>query len=301
MALAACSRAPERGVQKLAILPFENLTGDAALDWVGSAAPAIVGAEITGSAKLVPFRADTVSDAYSANATRFLHVYFTGRPDALRFEVETEDAAHHKMVAVSTESGDLLVAMNALAKRLNPDARPFSTTNAEALAAWGRGDYERAVTIDPDFGAAWLSWTELLAARRETAEAIAVAGRALERASLRSGVDRVNLELVSATLSGDLDGREKALTKLTTLLPNDIQAFDRLAETELNARRFSAAAAAFRKVLQLDPQDATAMNSLGYAEAQAGNLEAASKAFEEYGQQPGQKPIRLIRWARRIF
>ena len=64
---------------RIAILPFENLTGDASLDWISAAAPAIVVSELSGSARIAAFRAQTVSDAYLSGATRFVHGYFTGR------------------------------------------------------------------------------------------------------------------------------------------------------------------------------------------------------------------------------
>lgn len=265
------------------------MTGDTSLDWVAATAPAIVNAELVGDAKITAFRAEDVNAAYAVNATRFLHGYFTGRPGALRFEVETEDASRHKMVAQTAETGDVLVAMNAVAKQFDSGAHSFSTTNEDALAAWGRGDFERAVTLDPNFGAAWLSWTESLAARGEKTEASDVARRALAQPELRSAVDRANIEVAAATLSGDTAARIQALGKLIAVTPNDVGLLTTLAETELNARKFADAAAAFQKILAIDPASAGAMNSLGYAQAMAGDLDGARKSFEDYGRQPGQK------------
>ncbi|HUA83160.1 MAG TPA: tetratricopeptide repeat protein [Bryobacteraceae bacterium] len=289
-ALAACSRGPrDAAPQRLAILPFENLTGDASLDWVGLAAPAIVNADLTGDPKILAFRAENLNAAYGVNASEFLHGYFTGRAGALRFEMEMENASRHKMVNEIAETGSVLSAMNAAAKRFDPSAQPFSTTNPEALAAWGRGDYERAVTLDPGFGAAWLSWTDALASHGQTAEAIEVAHRALAQPSLRAAVDRAKIEVAAAALAGDTSGRARALEKLVALTPNDVPLLTTLAETELRARDFPAAAATFQKILAMDPGSAAAMNSLGYAQAMAGELDAAAKSLDNYGKQPGQK------------
>ena len=49
-ALAGCTRAPQRAVERLAILPFENLTGDASLDWIRAAGPAILAEQVAGYA-----------------------------------------------------------------------------------------------------------------------------------------------------------------------------------------------------------------------------------------------------------
>ncbi|HLH40472.1 MAG TPA: tetratricopeptide repeat protein [Bryobacteraceae bacterium] len=287
-ALAACSGSPRRIAQKIAILPFENLTGDDSLDWIASAAPAIVDAEIAEAGSTKAFRAAEVSAAYAGGATRLLHGYYTGGAGQLRFEVETEDASRHKIVEAMAERGDVLKAMNAVAKRIDPSARGFSTANEEAIAAWGRGEYERAVTLDPKFGAAWLSWIDSLAARGATADALDVAHRALSQAGLKSEIDRTKIEVASAALSGDVAARARALTRLAALEPNDPPLLNTLAEAELIARNFAAAASAYEKIAAIDPNNAAALNSLGYARALAGDLDGARKAFEEYGKQPAQ-------------
>ena len=80
-----------------------------------------------------------MGDAYLERATQIVHGYFTGSANALRFEIESEDAARHKMSGVVTEHGSVLLAMNAAATSIVP-ALSFSSTNAEAVAAWGQGD-----------------------------------------------------------------------------------------------------------------------------------------------------------------
>ncbi len=288
LGLGSCSRG-SHAVDRLAILPFENLTGDASVDWVASAGAAIVTADLAGVPKAFAQQTQTQSDAYLANATRFVHGYFTGRAGALRFEIEVEDASRHKVIAEETGTGDVLVTMNAMAKGLDPSAHSFSTSNAEAVAAWGHREFERAATLDPDFGAAWMAWVETLAQRGETAHAIEAAKRALARPSLQSKVDRARIELLAATLGRDTVGRAKALAALTRLLTTDAPLLEALATTELNARRFSSAVEVLKSILKLDPEDATARNSLGYAQVYAGDLDAAAKTFEAYGKLADQK------------
>jgi Flp pilus assembly protein TadD len=289
VALAACSRAPDSAVQRTAFLPFANLTGDTSLDWIASEAPAIIASQIASSATLVPLRVETLSDAYRARATRLVHGYFTKRGDVLRFEVDVEDAARHHMVKNTLADGSVLDAMNSVAKSLDPAAQAFSTSNSGAVAAWGRHDYEQAVMLDPDFGAAWVAWMQTLADQGNATGAIEVARRALERPSLRNALDRAQIEVASATLRQDSSGRSKALTTLTRLEPADTSVIDALAQNELNARHFANAIEQYRKLLLLDPANSAAMNTLGYAEAYTGDVDAARKALEEYGRQPDQK------------
>ena len=289
LVLAACSKAPERAVDRVAVLPFSNLTGDASLDWIASSAATIVASDMAGTLKFVPVRAGTASEGYLAAADRFVHGYFTGQPGALRFRLEVEDVATHKMTAYVAENGALVSAMDAAAKSLDPAARPFSTSNHEAAQAWGRGDYERAVSIDPDFGDAWISWTESLAQKGQVADAVNAADRALARPGLRSELTRARIAVLSASLRKDNAGRVQAMRKLSQMVPADTSVLANLGEVEMNARDFAGAAGEYRKLLALSPDDTTAMNALGYAEGFAGNLDAARQAFETYGNQPGQK------------
>ena len=287
--LAGCSRAPERGVERLAILPFENLTGDSTLDWVASAAPAMVTAELSGNPKLTAIRAGSVNDGYLGSADRLVHGFFVKRGAALQIDVQVEDAARHKTVTRAEADGDLIQAVDAISKRLDSSAHVFSTSSGAAVSAWGQQKYEQAVGIDPDFGAAWLSWAESLTQRGQTAEAIEVAERALARAGLRSEADRARIELLQAALRKDDVAREKALGALVKIEPSDTSLLAMAAETSMNLRDFPAAAGYFKSILRVDPAASGVLNSLGYAEGYAGDLDAAKSAFEAYGRQEGQK------------
>ena len=49
------------------------------------------------------------------------------------------------MIATGSVDGTALFAVSALARTLDPQgARPFSTPNPDATAAWGLGEFERA-------------------------------------------------------------------------------------------------------------------------------------------------------------
>ncbi len=159
--VASCARSSHGGAERIAVLPFDNLTAEPALDWIESAAPAIVAEQLTGAAAVSPFRAQTEGDGYGARATRFVHGYFERRAGNLHFEMTLEDANSHKMVLNTAVNGDLLPAMNTIARTIDPTARAFSTSNPEAAAAWGQGNYERAISLDQDFSGAWVNWVQV--------------------------------------------------------------------------------------------------------------------------------------------
>ncbi len=288
LALAACSRTPQRAVERIAILPFDNLTGDAALDWVSVAGPVMLAQELSGASRALAVRVNTVGTAALEGATQLLHCSYTQRGGALEISYALEDAQRHRMVATGTAPGTMLFAVSTLARALDSGAQPFSTANADAAAAWGHGDFERAVMLDPDFGAAWESWIAQVQQSGKAEDAEAIAERALARSSLRTRLDKAQIQLSSALLRKDETARIAALTELARLAPRDSGTLLALAEIEQRHRRFPAAEAFYRRALAIDPENGGALNGLGYAQGEDGDLDGAKKTLEQYGQKPEQ-------------
>jgi tetratricopeptide (TPR) repeat protein len=228
-----------------------------------------------------------VNDAYLENANRFVHGYFTKTGDVLHLSVEVEDASTHKMVSTEQIDGPVLSSVNTLAKTLDPKAEPFSTSNEDAIAAWGRGEYEKAVTIDPSFGTAWLGWIQSLAQSNDGAGAIAVAKRALEH-PVKSEIDGLRIELTRATLEKDEHAEHEALLKLTARIA-DPALLANLGAFEMRAREFALAVGDYKKIVAERPADGDAWNKLGYAYGDQGKIAEAETAFAEYGKLPGQE------------
>ena len=179
------------------------------------------------------------------------------------------------MIATGSVDGAVLFAVSALARTLDADgARPFSTPNPDAAAAWGRGEFERAVTLDPDFGTAWASWIAQTAQAGKPDAAADLAGRALARASLRTPLDKAQIQLSLATLRKDRRARTAALTDLARLAPHDAGpllglADDPAASAELCRRQRSSIVACWPSI----PGTRDALNSLGYAQGESGDLD----------------------------
>ena len=274
-------------MERIAFLPFENLSGDSTLDWISPAGPKIARDQLLGGAgNTVPIQAAALRDAYGAGASRVVHGYFDKRRGSLHFEFAVEDAQTHKTLRTLAEDGDALAAIGRLTKDIDGGAHAFSSANPNAVAAWGRGDYENAVSADPDFGAAWLAWAQSRASAGDSQQALDIVFRALRQRSLQSPVDRAQLELLSATLRQDSPGQERALQTLARLMPHDSVLLREMAGREMNARRFAEAARLYQDVLQSEPDDIESWNLLGYAQAFAGDLDAAQKSFERYARDP---------------
>jgi Flp pilus assembly protein TadD len=251
---------------------------------VARTAPNIAAIEMAGGAR----SAATIGDAYLEKATRFVHGYFTGTANTLRLTVEVEDSASHKMVASEQIDGPVLQSVSALAKRLEPKAEPFSTSNEAATAAWGRGEFEKAVTLDPEFGTAWLSLIESLARSGDTAGAIDAAGRALQH-PVKSDVAGLRIELMRATLQKDSHAEHEALLKLTARVA-DPRLLANLGAIETRAREFALAEGDYKKILAVEPDNAEALNLLGYAYGFQGKISDAEAAYAHYGKLAGQEP-----------
>ena len=164
--------------------------------------------------------------------------------------VEVEDANTHKMVSTEQLDGSVLASANALAKSLDPKAKPFPTSNEEAIAAWGRGDFEKAVTLDPSFGPAWLSWIETAGAQRRHRRCDRNR-RARAGSSVNSEIDALRIELVRANLEGDAHAEHEALLKLTARVA-DPTLLGEFRRTRIPRPRICAG----RRRLQKDPRRA---------------------------------------------
>jgi tetratricopeptide (TPR) repeat protein len=234
----------------------------------------------------VPLQVGALRDAYASGATQLVHGYFEKRGRDLHFEFVIEDAQTHKTLQTVAGDGEMLAVFDRLARQIDSSAHPFSSTNPQAVAAWAHGEFENAVSLDPDFGAAWLSWAQARVAARDQQQASEIVVRALQQRELRSPVDRAHLEFVSATLRQDEPAQQRTLTALVQLTPHDLALLRRLASGEMNARRFSEAAKYYGAILQESPDDLDTWNQLGYAQAFAGDVGSALKSLERYARDP---------------
>jgi Flp pilus assembly protein TadD len=277
-------------LDRIAILPFDNLSGDPSLDWVSASVPSILTESLGRSTRLSVFRAASVSEAYQGRASRFLMGTFRREGDAFQFEYQIEDADRHKVLETFSTTGRVLFAATAIARHIDPAAFPFSTSSPEAIEAWGRGDYDGALAIDPDFGAAGESAIQALIAARRQMEAVQMAQRLLARSSLRSVLNRARIRFLEAALRGDPADRLNALVNLAALTPSDSGVLTALGEAKLAMRQLGEASKYLRASLKADPVNPQTLNLLGYAEALEGNLNAARELLEQYSMQPGQRP-----------
>jgi Flp pilus assembly protein TadD len=301
----------------VAVLRFENLSGDPAVEWQGRALAEAVSQALDGSPALAginypqlhapeaalgvrPAAAPGISSerslALAAGARRIAYGEYTVRASRLEARLAVEEAGSGKIlrtVEASAPSGDIPGIASELARRAFDFSAPPATRSAGALRAYSESLESRdpgaiaklledAITSDADYGAAYRRLAQLDAAVRNPAGAREALERAAARGAALSPLERARVEALSAELAGDPVRRGRALGTLSRLEPADPAVRRSLAESEMSGHHYTEAAAAFRAALAIEPDDPQSLNQLGYACAYSGDLAGATAALRRY-------------------
>ncbi len=290
-----CARRQAGGVERLGVMPIENLSSDSQLDSLGRAAAAVVVYDLAGAKNIFANQVDSLSAAQSMQASRLLEGYFFERNGRIGIRATLEDLGRAKVVESfeldGAASAGFLPLMNELARRLSSDARVFGTNNESAFRFYGEAlaardskaveqALQQATDADPRFAAAYVDQVKMLAETgdRERARQVVQVG---QRARM-DAIDRANLEYVAATANGDASDRIKALDLLTAATPANANIYRELGGIRFARREFQPAAMEYRAAAHLDPNDPRTWNELGYALAWAKDLSGAREALAQY-------------------
>jgi len=307
-----CKKKAHGPPPRYAVVRFENLSGDPALDWTGRAASEVLSVTLAGAldgpvlstaamARLGPTlgarpaAAPGISTeraaAQFAGATRIVAGYIERATGGIRIVASERDLVSGKTLGTFSARGSVpLTALTGLGKEFTPAAKPYLTSNTSALQDYlqameepveaSEGDLEKAVKLDPDFGPAWVAQvrlTRLRASPDAAATAIAEAKtHKLDPLSL------AELDSETAAMSGDEAAKLAATRKVAALSPGDTVLLRTLAESESAGGEFAAAASDWKKLAELLPGDVQILNSLGYARGWAGDYAGAMAALQEY-------------------
>ncbi len=308
LAFADCSRHQvSEPIRKLAVLRFENLSGDTSLDWVGRALSesltkqlgalpqAAINQEEPAFAAhltLAPGVSATRESALRLGATDFVSGYYSTSHGQFTITAVNRNFSTQKSTQSFTTTGDLVGSLREIAKTFESTPQPLPTEKEAALREYAKAldtagssaeaHFQQASLADGSFGDNYLAWINWAAANHDPA----AMNRALEAANLHRDalkpVDRDYLDLQTATLHQDQGGRIKALTAIVHQKPNDAVLLRTLAEAELSVHQAQAAASHYTQAATLEPQNADGWNLLAYARMYAGEFAEAKKAIAQY-------------------
>lgn len=319
-----CARESARPAAQIAILRFENLSGDPSLDWMGRAFSEILSGELEGSPEqhVIPWSglhsfdaplgerpaAPGISaertEALVAGAQAIVYGDFSVVNGVLRATATEEDPATRQMTRVVSAnapvSGGIFPVADALARRLGA-AHSFGTQNPQALREFAEAldaadsaaalpRLAQAAAGDPGFGRAYVFWMDAALAHRNRAEAVRALAQARPRFSQFPELERARLNLGAAILDGGFQARLEAVKELARLDPADPGNHRTLAEALVSIRDYQGAVPEFRHALVLRPEDILALNAMGYAAAYAGDLPTAIRVLRGYEQLRPQEP-----------
>jgi tetratricopeptide (TPR) repeat protein len=291
-----CARQPATIVERLAVMPLENLSSDPQSTWFSRASSAVVQYDLAGAKNIFAKPVDSLSAAQSMQASRVLEGYFFERNGRIRIRATVEDfrktrAVEHFEIEGPVAGGFLPLA-NELARRLSSGARRFGTNSENAFRFYGEAigasDAEAseralksATDADPGFAVSYLDQARLLegTGARDRALQVIQAG---ERGTQLDPIDRADLRYVAAAASGDANARIQALETLAQIEPANANLFVDLGQAQFERRNFQAAVRNYQAATLLNPEDPSTWNTLGYALAWTRDLNGARQAIQEY-------------------
>src|SRR5258708_37559442 len=129
MTLDGCARPQAKSVERIGVMPIENLSSDTQWDWRSRAAAAVVVYDLAGAKNIFARTVDSLSAAQSMQASRLLEGYFFARNGRIGIRATLEDLGKTKAVESyeidGTASAGFLPLANELARRLSAEARTF--------------------------------------------------------------------------------------------------------------------------------------------------------------------------------
>ncbi len=314
----ACSSKESGPPPKYAFIGFENLSGDASLDWAARGAGEFLAGSLRDAmrtaegAKSPVLSSDAIAragqplgahpanapgmsaardSAIVAGAGRIVSGYLERVPAGVRITASEEDATSHQTVrTLSATAASPFDALNLLAHDFSAQAGPPPARNPDAFRLYSSAlsvpapdavpPLAQTVQLDPDFGRAWLLLARTYVGLGDRAHAEDVIAQA--RAHKIPAIDQAWLNFESAALSNDRAASLAAMSKVADLDPSDGVLARALADADTAAGRFADSAGVWKRLTKDSPDDVNVWNQLGYALSWNGDYAGALAAIAEY-------------------
>ncbi|MBN9661841.1 MAG: hypothetical protein J0H49_26835 [Acidobacteria bacterium] len=292
----------QRGL-RVAFLPFENQTGDAALDWPERLIPLAAGRQLAPVPDVVGITASNANDAVALGATYLVYGYFTRSAGGPVVRAFVEDARSREVVIqkdlpvgqgrwvdlISGVTGVVATRMAAGAKLAAPDlhndeaARRISAAMNATSAREALAGYESAVAADPSCGWCWENLVDRLGKEGDAGVVLKTISESRVAGKGISSLSRARLDLAQSVLTRNLAERADALERITRVVPSDQASLLQLSQVYVAIRQFEKAEWAGHRAVQAAPLRAELWNNYAYNLAYLGKFKEAKAAVEQYG------------------
>lgn len=294
---------PGDQIRRVALLPFENQTGDASLDWPEQLIPLAAARQLATLPHVIDFRARDAGEAVALGATHLVYGYFTLSKSGPVVREFVEDGRNRKvifqrdLVLKQARWVDIITELsNAAAVQITAGAKPaaldlHNDTAARALAgALGASSgndavagYETAVAADPQCGWCWEGLVDVISRAGDSDRVLQVIAASREKGKGMSALSRARLDLAKAMLDRDQNQRADALERITKEVPGDPAPLLQLAQVQVALRHYDKAEQAAHKSVQAAPMRAELWNNYAYTLAYLGRYKEAQAAIAQYG------------------
>lgn len=264
-----------------------------------AAVPLVLAQDLATSRRFVPVIAGSESVAYQARASEMVDATVDRRHGRLHIEAYIRDLQTQRNRRMLQADGELIDAVNKIAKKIDNHASDYSTKNSQALEAFSAAaqssdtkaqiqNLNRAIGLGPAYGAAYLTLADVLARSGQDMQPLLAKARAQERDF--TPLDRARFEELEAQVShAPLKERGRTASAVLQLAPNDLNAL-----TNLAADRFlqgdDTGAALLQRASVIDPGDASIRLALARGLLETKQFPEAEKVFVSLDSDPDVLP-----------
>lgn len=295
--LLSCKNETRTGAERVAVVQFQNISGDPDLDWATALPSAIISAELTGDTSMDARAAVSLRDAFTFRADRIVEGYLTGQDGEFEVRAVVMRSAGpqiEKEFEVQADGpGGLLEVARAVTRHLGGPFRSFGTEDDAALREFGLAltresaeerldGIERAIEADPDFAEAVVAKAELLGRLRSEEEAADWLASSLSRTDAFDALTRARLKYMAAAAGGDPAATTAAVLNLAAMLPADASMARQAAQLLSAERRYAEAGKWYGRAATAESSSVGDWNSRAYALAYAGDAGGALASARRY-------------------
>lgn len=291
LAISGCGARSGPAVERVAVIPFEDLGPDGSRRWVGYALAHLAAEQFAGSPTQAVFPAAGYRQAVNLRATWVLTGHFSGAAD-LDLTLVLQTIPGNRTIgqrSVRAPAGESDTLLQAVAGTLGNPLRPPGTRNPEAVRHYGLGwaaarledrevEFRRAAEADPGFGMVRLELAQLAMTRGRAEEARAW----LQTLGEPDPLLKPQAALLQASIDGDAARVAAAMEECAQRMPASAERAEQAAQAMLRFHRYREAADWFGRAAVADPQRPDYWNLQAYPLAYAGDFQGAVGSLRRY-------------------